>query len=108
MGQTLGHTTMGPSVCTWSRTGFGTDREKISADRVKEVLVLTGLVSGDAGGEVLRSKIEIDSNTLNEFVFAPDEETFMDAMGSLLPTPGQAWSTRMYYVGGAQSHPTGD
>ena len=29
----------------------------------------------------------------------------MDAMGSSLPSPGQAWSTRAYYVEGAQSRP---
>ena len=76
------------------------------ADRAKAVLLVTGLSSGDAHGEVLRSKI--DSIALNEFVFGPDEEIFMDAMGSPLPSPGQAWSTRAYYMDGAQSQPTGD
>ena len=79
---------------------------KIIADRAKGVLVLTGLGSGDARGEVLRSKI--DSIALNEFVFAPDEEIFMDVTGTSLPSPGQAWSTHAYYVDGAQCHPTGD
>ena len=79
---------------------------KIIADRAKGVLVLTGLGSGDARGEVLRSKIY--SIALNEFVFAPDEEIFMDTMGTSLPSPGQAWSTHAYYVDGAQCHPTGD
>ena len=79
---------------------------KIIADRAKGVLVLTGLGSGDALGEVLRSKI--DSIALNEFVFAPDEETFLDATGTSLPSPGQAWSTHAYFVDGAQCHPTGD
>ena len=32
----------------------------------------------------------------------------MDALGSHLPSLGQAASTRAYYVHGAQSHPTGD
>ena len=76
------------------------------ADRAKGVLVVTGLGSGDARGEVLRSKI--DSFALSEFVFAPDEEIFMDAMGTSLPSPGQAWSTHTYYVDGAKCHPTGD
>ena len=66
----------------------------------------TGLGSGDARGEVLRSKI--DFITLNEFVFLPHEEIFMDATATSLPSPGQAWSTRAYFVDGAQCHPTGD
>ena len=32
----------------------------------------------------------------------------MDATGTSLPSPGQAWSTHVYYVDGAQFHPTGD
>ena len=79
---------------------------KIIADRAEGVLVLTGLGSGDAHGEVLRSKI--NSIALNEFVFLPDEEIFMDAMGNSLPSRGQAWSTRAHYVDGARSHPTRD
>ena len=78
---------------------------KIIADRAKGLLVLTGLVSGDARGEVVRSKI--DSIALKEFVFAPDEEIFMDATGTSLPSPGQAWSTHTHFVDGAQCHPTG-
>ena len=79
---------------------------KIIADRAKGVLVLTGLGSGEADGEVLRSKI--DSIALNEFSFAPDEEIFMDAMGTSLPSPGRAWSTHAFYVDGAQCHPIGE
>ena len=79
---------------------------KIIANRAKGVLVPTRLGSGDAHGEVLRSKI--DSIALNKFVFALDEEIFMDAIGSPLPSPGQTWSTRAYYVDAAQSHPTGN
>ena len=79
---------------------------KIIADRAKGVLVLTGLGSGAARCEVLRSKN--DSIPLNEFVFAPDEEIFMDATGTSLPSSGQAWSTHTYYVDGAQCHPAGD
>ena len=44
---------------------------------------------------------------LNQFVLAPDEEIFMDATGTSLPSPGQAQSTQAYYVDGAQSLPTG-
>ena len=79
---------------------------KIIADTAKGALVLTGLGSGDARGEVIRSKT--DSIALNEFVFAPDVEIFMDATGTTLPSPGEAWSTHAYYVDGAQCHPTGD
>ena len=79
---------------------------KIIADRAKGVLVSTGLGSGDARGEVLRSYI--DSIALNEFVFAPDVEIFMGATGTSLPSPGQALSTGAYYMDGAQCHPTGD
>ena len=68
--------------------------------------MLTGLGSGHARDEVLRSKIE--SIVLNEFAFPPDEEIFMDATGTSLPSSGQAWSTHAYYVDGAQCHPTGD
>ena len=68
--------------------------------------MLTGPGSGDACGEVLRSNI--DSIALNEFVFAPDEEIFINAMGTSLRLPGQVWSTHAYYVDGAQCHPTGD
>ena len=64
---------------------------KIIADRAKGVLVLTGLSSGEARGEVLRYKI--DSIALAEFVFAPNEEIFMDTMRTSLPSPGHAWST---------------
>ena len=78
----------------------------IIAKRAKGVLVLTGLGSGAARGEVRRSRI--DSISLNEFVFAPDEEIFMDATGTSLPSPGQAWSTHASNVDGAQCHPTGD
>ena len=79
---------------------------KIIADSARGVLVPTELGSGDARGEGLRSKM--DSITLNEFVFAPDGEIYMDATGSYLPLPGRAWSTHSYYVDGPQGHPTGD
>ena len=68
--------------------------------------MLTGLGQGDAHGEVLRSKI--NSIALKKFVFAPDEEIFMDAQRISLPSLAQAWSTQACYVNGAQSHPTSD
>ena len=68
--------------------------------------MLTGLGSREARGEVLRSKM--DSIPLKEFVFAPNEEKFMDATGTSLRSPGQAWSAHAYYMDDAQSHATGD
>ena len=50
----------------------------------------------------------MDSSALNEFFFAPDEEIFLDATGTSLPSSGQAWSNHAYYVDGAQCHPTGN
>ena len=50
--------------------------------------MFTRLRSGDARGELLVFKT--DSIALKEFVFAPDEEIFMDATGTSLPSPGQA------------------
>ena len=61
---------------------------KIIADRAKGVLVLTRLGSGDTRGEVVRSNI--DYIALNELLFAPDEEIFIDAARTSLPSPGQA------------------
>ena len=67
--------------------------------------MLTELGSGDARGEVLRSKNY--SIALNEFVFAPDEEIFMVATATSLPSPGQARSTQAYYADGTEYHATG-
>ena len=76
---------------------------KLIDDRAKKVLVLTGLGSRDACGEVQRSKI--DSVALNEFVIALDEEIFMTSLLS----PGQVWSTHAYFfLDCAKSHPTGN
>ena len=79
---------------------------KIIADRAKGILVLTQPSSEDAHGNILRSNI--DSIALNELVFAPYEEMFMDDMGSPLWSPGRAYSTLAYYVDGTKSHPCGD
>ena len=68
--------------------------------------MLHGLGSGDAHGEVLRSKIL--SIALNEFLLAQDEAIFIDTTGTSFPSPGQAWSTWTYFVNGAKSHTTGD
>ena len=48
--------------------------------------MLTGLGQGDASGEALKSTIKCLS--LNDFVFSPDEEIFMDTTGIPMLAPG--------------------
>ena len=50
------------------------------------------------------SEPTLDSITLNEMSFGPEEELFIDAKPSL----GQAWGTKGFLVDGAQAQPTGD
>ena len=94
-------------LSTWVRTrrrmGFRKDREQ---NYRKGVLLLTRLGSGDAHGEVLWSKI--DSIALTNFCLHRMTGIFLDAMGSSLQSPPQAWSTGAYYVDGAQRQPTGN
>ena len=73
--------------------------EKIVADRAKGILVITGIGSTPCPLEGLKSTL--DSITLNEMSFRPEEELFIEAKGLSMPSPGQAW-------GGAQAQPTGD
>ena len=80
--------------------------EKIVADRAKGILVITGIGSTPCPLEGLKSTL--DSITLNEMSFEPEEELFMDAKGLSMPSPGQAWGTKAFLVDGAQAHPTGD
>ena len=54
------------------------------------------------------SKSTLDSITLNEMSFRPEEELFIDAKGLSMPSPGQAWETKAFLVDGAQAQPTGD
>ena len=68
--------------------------------------MLTELIQGNAHGEVLRSKT--DTICLNEFVFALDEDIFTDVTAFSLPSPGRAWSCRLYYVDVTQSHRKGE
>ena len=79
---------------------------EIIPDRARAVLVLTGLGSGNATGEGLRSKI--DSIALNEHVFAPDGEMFNDATGASLPPLGWSWSIHWYHMDGAHHPRTSD
>ena len=80
--------------------------EKIVADRAKGILVITGIGSTPCPLEGLKSAL--DSITLNEMSFGPEEELFIDAKGVSMPSPGQAWSTKAFLVDGAQAQPTGD
>ena len=80
--------------------------EKIVADRAKGTLVITGIGSTPCPLEGLKSTL--DSITLNEMSFRPEEELFIDAKGLSMPSPGQAWGTKAFLVDGAQAQPTGD
>ena len=80
--------------------------EKISADRAKGILVITGIGSTPCPMEGLKSTL--DSITLNEMSFQPQEELFIDAKGVSMPSPGQAWGTKAFLVDGAQAQPMGD
>ena len=80
--------------------------EKIVADRAKGILVITGIGSNPCPLEGLKSTL--DSITLNEMSFGPEEELFIDAKGASMPSPGQAWGTKAFLVDGAQAQPTGD
>ena len=80
--------------------------EKIVADRAKGILVITGIGSTPCPLEGFKSTL--DSITLNEMSFGPEEELFIDAKGVSMPSPGQAWGTKAFLVDGAQAQPTGD
>ena len=80
--------------------------EKIVADRAKGILVITGIGSTPCPLEGLKSTLE--SITLNEMSFGPEEVLFIDAKGLSMPSLGQAWDTKAFLVDGAQAQPTGD
>ena len=80
--------------------------EKIDADRGKGILVITGIGSTPCPLKGLKSTL--DSITLNEMSFGPEEELFINAKGLSMPSPGQAWGTKAFLVDGAQAQPTGD
>ena len=80
--------------------------EKIVADRAKGILVITVIGSTPCPLEGL--KWTLDSITLNEMSFGPEEELFIDAKGLSMPSPGQAWGTKAFLVDGAQAQPTGN
>ena len=80
--------------------------EKIVGDRAKWILVITSIGSTPCPLEGV--KLTLDSITLNEMSFGPEEELFIDAKGLSMPSPGQAWGTKAFLVDGAQAQPTGD
>ena len=80
--------------------------EKIVADTAKGILVITSIGSTPSALEGLKSTL--DSITLNEMSFKPEEELFIDVKGLSMPSPGQAWGTKASLVDGAQAQPTGD
>ena len=80
--------------------------EKIVADRAKRVLAITGIGSTPCPLEGLKSTLE--SITLSEMSFGPEEELSIDAKGLSMPSPGQAWVTKAFLVDGAQAQPTVD
>ena len=79
---------------------------KIVADRAKGILVITGIGSTPCPLEDLKSTL--DSITLSEMSFGPEEELFIDAKGLSMPSLGQAWGTKAFLVDGAQAQPPDD
>ena len=80
--------------------------EKIVTDGAKVILVITGIGSSPCPLEGL--KTTLDSITLSEMLFGPEEELFIHAKGLSMPSPGQAWGTKAFLVDGAHAKPTGD
>ena len=79
---------------------------KIIADRALGILGVTGIGSSPCLLEDLRPTL--DSLTLNEMPFGPEERLFIDAKGIPMPAPEQAWSTKAFLVDGSQWQPTCD
>ena len=79
---------------------------KIIADRAMDILVVTGIGSSPCLLKDL--KPTLDSITLNEMQFGPDEQLFIEANGIPMPAPGQAWRTKAFLVDCSQCPPTGD
>ena len=77
--------------------------EKIIADRAKRILVITGIGSTPCPLEDLKSTL--DSITLNEMSFGPEEELFIDANGVSMPSPGQAWGPKAFWWMGRKPSP---
>ena len=79
---------------------------KIIADRAMGTLVVTGIGSSPCPLKDL--KPTLDSITLNEMQFGPENQCFIDAKGIPMPAPGQTWITKAFLGDGSQCQPTGD
>ena len=79
---------------------------KIIADRSLGILVVTGM--GCSPCPLGDLEPILDSITLNEMQFGPEEQFFIDAKGIPMPATGQAWGTKAFLVDGSQCQPTGD
>ena len=79
---------------------------KIIVDREMGILVVTGIGSSPCPLEDL--KPTLDSITLSEMQFGPEEQFFINAKGIPMPAPGKAWSTKAFLVDCSQCQPTGD
>ena len=88
----------------WHRSLENTRRT--ARRRAKGILFITGIGSSPCLLEGLKSLL--DSITLNEMSFGPEEELFIDAKGLSMPSRGRAWGTKAFLVDGAQAQPTGD
>ena len=106
LAQELGFEGVGAHVLAWLPGNSRSTVEKIVADRAKGILVITGIGSTPCPLEGL--KWTLDSITLNDMSFGPEEELFINAKGLSMPSPGQAWGTKAFLVDGAQAQPKGD
>ena len=97
---------MGANVLAWLPGKYQTYVEKIVADGAKGTRVITGIRSTPCQLEGL--KLTLDSITLNEMSFGPEEELFIDAKGVSMPSLGQVCGIKAFLVDEAQAQPTGD
>ena len=93
----------GPMYLHGSREDSRRTVEKIITDMAKEILVVTSIGSSPCPLEGLEPTL--DSITLNEMLFSPEEQLFIDARGLSMPSPSQAWGTKAFLVDEAQAHP---
>ena len=79
---------------------------KIIADRAMGILVVAGIGSSPCLLEDLQSTL--DSITLKEMQFGPEEQLFINAKGMLMPALGQACSNKAFLFDGSQCQPSGN
>ena len=70
------------------------------------MLAVTGIESSPCPLEDLN--LSLNSITLNEMQFAPEEQLSIGAKGIHMPAPQQAWSTKAFFGDGQRCRPTGD